>query len=138
MVDRDTCKTHLRKLGQIPFFSTVTDEAFSSWVSALSKSADDAAHVSRAVSALLAARALPQHPDDIRDAVAATRPQRAASSAGEDGYCDRCRNTRPFGCIDPIYPPGWVPATKTFRGMEYTFAGKCPHCRPDWYQGKSE
>lgn len=138
MVDRDTAKTQLRKLGQIPYFTTVTDEAFSSWVSAMAKNAEDGAHAARAVSALLKTRTLPASPDDIRDALAATRMERKPSAAGEDGYCDRCRNIRPQGCIDPLPPPGWVMEVKLIGGRPYTFMGRCPRCRPDWHQTGSE
>ncbi len=89
MVERDVCSTHLRKLGSLPYFSAVQDAAFSSWVSAAAKHSDDTPHLIRAVDSILRTKTLPQSPDDIVDAINATRIHEQAEATHNGGCCGR-------------------------------------------------
>ena len=87
--DRMTVQTHLRQLSQLPYYATVTSETFSAWVTIMANGADDIPHVVRAVNALLQARALPTSPDDISDAVNATREHESPAAIYAGGCCGR-------------------------------------------------
>ena len=100
--DRMTVQTHLRKMSQLPYFATVSSETFSSWVTIMANGADDIPHAVRAVNTLLQARALPTSPDDISDAVNATRQHEEPSARYADGCCGR------------VFP-GWTYVDYDFR-----------------------
>lgn len=155
MVERDLCSTHLRKLGALPYFGTVQDAAFSSWISAASR-CDDTPHLIRAVDSILQGRCLPESPEDITDAVNATRIHEQPAGIYQGGCCGRTIEGWTYLAHDPHSPAndvrkvlsasrcigGWiqrtiwravVPARIDEEGnpvrQPYDFGGRCK-CQP--------
>lgn len=116
---KQAAATQLRRLGSLPYFGTITAEAFTDFVDTLADYAETVTEAKSAVDVLLSARRLPQTREDVVDAINAARgaaTQRAEDTEGHRGFCDRCREGR---------PPGWIYEKRLIKGNPYEFSGRC-------------
>ncbi len=98
------CSTHLRKLSSIPFFSTVSSEAFSEWVSEAAN-CDDTPHLIRVVNCILQDKQLPRNRGDILAAINATREYQQPAELYEGGCCGREIEGKTYLSNDPSTSP---------------------------------
>jgi hypothetical protein len=99
--ERSTCETHLRRLMQLPYARLTEAVVFSSWVTVMATEAEDSQHVARAVTHLLETRILPTCPEEISDAIEATRQHAKPAEHYAGGCCGRLIPDWQFYDYDP-------------------------------------
>lgn len=128
---RGTARAQINRLGQLPYFSQMTDEAMTSLVDTLMERAESAEHATAAITLWLQdcrgqdAR-LPVEGDllALLASTASTAGQRS-DAPPKKGFCGRCNR-------------GWVYGEIVKNGQRYPAAGKCV-CQPGgWVQPEPE
>jgi len=119
---RGTARAQINRLGQLPYFSQMTDEAMTSLVDTLMEQAESAEHATAAITLWLQGcrshdARLPTD-GDLLALLASTSPSAGQRSDAppKKGYCGRCDR-------------GWIHREITRNGRKYSASGKCT-CQP--------
>ena len=115
---RGTARAQINRLGQLPFFSQMTDEAMTSLVDTLVEQAESSEHATAAITLWLQGchshdARLPTD-GDLLALLASTSPSAGQRSDAppKKGFCGLCKR-------------GWVYGEIVKNGQRYAAAGRC-------------